>query len=77
MFETTGVAGYLTSKGGDFGPQARNGSRFALFVALWTLVFGTLIGVGTFLRTKFVNTGFVHFVYLFITLVFWIAVGVS
>lgn len=51
--------------------------RLWVQTSLWTLVFGTLIAVGTLKRLKFINTGFTHLVYLVITLAFWIAVGAS
>ncbi|KAL7008803.1 hypothetical protein EMMF5_001549 [Cystobasidiomycetes sp. EMM_F5] len=70
-----GVAGYLVGKGSLYSGQLRSTVRFALFTALWTLLFGTLVGVGTLVRRTFFNTGAAHFVYLFLTIIFWIAVG--
>lgn len=75
-----GTSGYLVGKGdngGDYGPSLRNAVRFALFTGLWTFLFGLIMAFGTFRRMKFINTGFAHFIYLTITLIFWIAVGAS
>jgi hypothetical protein len=44
---------------------------------VWTFLFGLVVAIGTWRRIKFLNTGACHFVYLTITLIFWIAVGAS
>ncbi|KAK9895768.1 hypothetical protein P389DRAFT_170495 [Cystobasidium minutum MCA 4210] len=75
-----GTSGYLVGKGsngGDYGGSLRSAVRFALFTGLWTFLFGLILAIGTFKRMKFINTGFAHFIYLAITLIFWIAVGAS
>lgn len=75
-----GISGYLVGRGdanGAFGNSIKSVVRFALFTSLWTLVFGTIIGVGTLRRMKFINTGFVHFIYLIITFIFWLSVGAA
>lgn len=45
-------------------------------MAVWALVGNIIIAVGTWKLVRFINTGFVHFIYNIITLIFWIAVGV-
>lgn len=75
-----GVSGYLVGKGdagGAFGGSIKGPVRMALFTSLWTLLFGTIIGIGTMRRMKFLNTGFAHLIYLFITFIFWLSLAAA
>ncbi|CAD6588626.1 MAG: hypothetical protein CYPHOPRED_004468 [Cyphobasidiales sp. Tagirdzhanova-0007] len=47
------------------------------YLVVWTFIFGSIIGAGTLVRTRFVNNGFVQFIYLAITFIFWIAVSAA